>query len=183
MPRPILNLLTAAALLLPVAALAARDPVAATVSACFTPGPQSCAEQIADRIDAATGKVQVQAYYLTNLLILRAIAGAKRRGLDVEAILDKSQDRRGGARSRYSGATYLANAGVLVWIDDAPAIAHNKIIILDDHLVLTGSFNFTKAADTRNAENVVIIDSRTVAAWFTRNWEERRSASRRFEAE
>ena len=182
MSRLALNLL-AAALLLPVAAFAARDPVPATVSACFTPGPESCAEQIADRIDAATGKVLVQAYYLTNIPILRAIAVAKRRGLDVEAILDKSQDRRSSTRSRYSGATYLANAGVPVWIDDAPAIAYNKIIILDDHLVLTGSFNFTKAADTRNAENVVIIDSTSVAVWFSRNWEERRSASRRFETE
>ena len=172
-----------AALLLPATSYAASDQTPATVSACFTPGPESCAEQIVDRIDSATVSVRVQAYYLTQPLILRAIAGAKRRGLEVEAILDKSQDRRGNPRSHYSGATYLANAGVPVWIDDAPAIAHSKIVILDDRLVITGSFNFTKAADTRNAENVVMLDSRTVAAWFTRNWEERRSVSRRFEPE
>ena len=181
MRRLILNLI--ATLLLPATSYGAREPAPATVSACFTPGPESCAEQIADRIDAATASVRVQAYYLTQPSILRAIVTAKKRGLDVEAILDKSQDRRGNTRSRYSGATYLANAGVPVWIDDAPAIAHSKIIILDDHVVLTGSFNFTKSADTRNAENVVVIDSQTVAAWFTRNWEDRRGASRRFETE
>ena len=170
-------------LLLPATSHAAREPAPAVVSACFTPGPESCAEQIADRIDAARMSVRVQAYYLTQPLILRSIAAAKRRGLDVEAILDKSQDRRGNPRSRYSGATYLANAGVPVWIDDAPAIAHSKIIILDGHVVLTGSFNFTTSADTRNAENVVVIDSQTVAAWFTQNWEDRRGASRRFETE
>jgi phosphatidylserine/phosphatidylglycerophosphate/cardiolipin synthase-like enzyme len=122
----------------------------------------------------------VQAYWLTSPVILRAIAGAKRRGLDVAAILDKTQDRHSSERSRYTGATYLANAGVPVWIDDAPAIAHNKVIILDGATVITGSFNFTKSADTRNAENVVTIGSRDVAAWFTRNWEERRAASRAF---
>lgn len=54
-----------AALLLPATSFAARDQTPATVSACFTPGPESCAEQIADRIDAAETSVRVQAYYLT----------------------------------------------------------------------------------------------------------------------
>lgn len=155
----------------------------ATISACFTPGPESCAQRIVDRIDAATSTVRVQAYYLSQPLILRAIAAARKRGLDVAVILDKSQDRRGSARSRYTGATYLANAGVAVWIDDVPAIAHNKVIVLDGRVVMTGSFNFTKSADTRNAENVVIIESNVVASWFTRNWDERRSISRPFEPE
>ena len=73
--------------------------------------------------------------------------------------LDKSQDRTEGARGHYSSATYVANAGIPVWIDDAPAIAHNKVIIIDAHLVVTGSSDFTKSADTRNAENVVMIES------------------------
>ncbi len=125
----------------------------------------------------------VQAYWLTSPVILRSIAAAKRPGLDVAAILDKTQDRQTSTRSRYTGATYLANAGVPVWIDDAPAIAHNKILILDDRIVITGSFNFTRSADTRNAENVVAIESLEVASWFGRNWEERRAASRAFGAE
>ena len=169
--------------LLSATAHASSAPAPATVSTCFTPGPESCAEQIVDRIGEARVSVRVQAYYLTQPLILRAIATAKRRGLDVEVVLDKSQDRRNSSGSHYSGATYLANAGVPVWIDDAPAIAHSKIIILDERTVLTGSFNFTKAADTRNAENVVTIDSAEVAAQFTRNWETRRSVSRKFETE
>ena len=75
------------------------------------------------------------------------------------------------------------HAGVPVSIDDAPAIAHNKVIILDDATVLTGSFNFTKSADERNAENVVLLDSPEVADWFNRNWEARSAASRPFQAE
>lgn len=120
---------------------------------------------------------------LTQPLILCATAAARRRGLAVEAVLDKSQDRRDSPRSRYTGATYLANAGVPVWIDDAPAIAHSKVIVLDDEVVIACSFDFTKSADTRIAKNVVFIDSRGVAAKFIRNWEDRRSASRRFEPE
>ena len=73
------------------------------------------------------------------------------------------QDRRDNPGGRYSGAVYLVHAGVPVWIDDGPAIAHNKVVILDGRTVITGSFNFSKAADTRNAENVVVIESETVA--------------------
>ena len=90
--RLVLNLL--APVLLPAMSYAAHEQAPATVSACFTPGSESCAEQIVDQIDAATIAVRVQAYYLTQPLILRAIAAAKKRGLDVEVILDKSQDRR-----------------------------------------------------------------------------------------
>lgn len=161
----------------------AQGSAPATVSVCFTPGPVSCAEVIADRVDGAQTKVRVQAYWLTSPVILRAITAAKRRGLDVEAILDKTQDRTTSARSHYTGATYLANAGIPVWIDDAPAIAHNKVIVLDATTVITGSFNFTKSADNRNAENVVVLDSPEVAGWFSQNWEFRRAASRRFEVE
>lgn len=103
--------------------------------------------------------------------------------MDVEAVLDKSQDRRDDPRGHYSSAVYLVHAGVLVWIDDQLAIAHNKVVVIDGHLVITGSFNFTRSADSRNAENVVMIDSGDVARWFMANWEARRAVSRVFEAE
>ena len=42
-------------------------------------------------------------------------------------------------------------------IDANHAIAHNKVIVIDGEIVLTGSFNFTKAAQEKNAENLLII--------------------------
>ena len=103
--------------------------------------------------------------------------------MDVAAILDKSQDRQDDARGRYSPAIYLAHAGTRVLIDDEPAIAHNKVIVIDGRTVLTGSFNFTLSADTRNAENVVVLESANVAGWFLANWREREAVSRVFQAE
>ena len=163
-------------------AAAAQGPVRAEVSACFTPGPESCAELIADAIDAARSTVRVQAYWLTSTTILRALAVAKRRGVDVEAVLDKSQDRRDDPRGRYSSPSTLCMRA-FQWIDDRLAIAHNKVLIIDGHLVITGSFNVTRSADSRNAENVVLIDSLNVARWFAANWDARRAVSRPFEAE
>jgi phospholipase D len=104
------KLLSLALLCAVVPAGAAQGPVPANVSACFTPGPESCAELIADAIDAARSTVRVQAYWLTSTTILRALAVAKRRGVDVEAVLDKSQDRRDDPHGRYSSAVYLVHA-------------------------------------------------------------------------
>ncbi len=49
-------------------------------------------------------------------------------------------------------------------------IAHNKIMVIDANTVITGSFNFTKAAEDRNAENLLIIKNRDLAARYTENW-------------
>jgi phospholipase D len=60
------------------------------------------------------------------------------------------------------------------------ATAHNKVIIIDERLVITGSLNFTKVAAKRNAENVVFITDHTVARLYTENWQARAMKSRRY---
>ena len=94
----------------------------------------------------------MQAYSFTNADIAKALLDAHNRGVNVRVVLDKSQETE-----KYTSATFLANAGVPVRIDDDFAIAHSKIMILDEETVITGSFNFTKAAEERNAENVLVI--------------------------
>ena len=54
----------------------------------------------------------------------------------------------------------------------AHAIAHNKIIIIDGETLITGSFNFTKAAEERNAENLLVIRDKKLASLYVRNWQE-----------
>jgi phosphatidylserine/phosphatidylglycerophosphate/cardiolipin synthase-like enzyme len=60
--------------------------------------------------------------------------------------------------------------GIITYIDDRHAIAHNKIIIIDQETVITGSFNFTKAAEEENAENLLIIKSKELAKSYIDNW-------------
>ena len=95
--------------------------------------------------------------------------------------MDKSDDRERG--SRLTSARFTAVANIPTWIDDSVAIAHNKVIIIDGHLVIGGSYNYTAAAEHKNAENVTFIDAPVVADFYLLNWEARRSVSRpsRFE--
>jgi phosphatidylserine/phosphatidylglycerophosphate/cardiolipin synthase-like enzyme len=78
---------------------------------------------------------------------------------------------------RYSSADFLANQGVPTMIDANHAIAHNKVIVIDGETVLTGSFNFTKAAQEKNAENLLIIRDPALAAQYTQNWDSHRQHS------
>ena len=47
-------------------------------------------------------------------------------------------------------------AGISIFIDAAHAIAHNKVMLIDGATLVTGSFNFTKAAQKGNAENLLV---------------------------
>ena len=58
------------------------------------------------------------------------------------------------------------------FIDDKHAIAHNKVMVIDGHVVITGSFNFTKAAEESNAENLLVIDDVDLAQKYAKNWQE-----------
>jgi phosphatidylserine/phosphatidylglycerophosphate/cardiolipin synthase-like enzyme len=49
-------------------------------------------------------------------------------------------------------------------------IAHNKVMVIDGETVITGSFNFTKAAEEKNAENLLIIRDRRLDELYAKNW-------------
>lgn len=113
-----------------------------------------CTTACVREIQRARQSVRVQAYSFTSAPIAKALLEAHKRGVSVEVILDKSQ-----RSERYSSADFLAHAGICTMIDAQHAIAHNKVIVIDDAVVLTGSFNFTKAAEEKNAENLLVIRS------------------------
>lgn len=147
----------------------------ATATVAFSPRGQA-QNLVVNTVAAAKKTVLVQAYGFSNTAILKALADAKARGVDVRVILDKSNDR-----GKYSGASYMANAGIPVWIDYKPAIAHNKVMVIDSREVITGSFNFTEAAQNSNAENVLVLQGVTeLAAVYTKDWQWRLGESRQY---
>ena len=54
--------------------------------------------------------------------------------------------------------------------DGKHAIAHNKLMVIDESIVITGSFNFTNSAETRNAENFLILKSSPLAVRYKEEW-------------
>jgi phosphatidylserine/phosphatidylglycerophosphate/cardiolipin synthase-like enzyme len=138
----------------------------ALLSVHFSP-KGGCTEATVAEIDAAAKSIHVQAYSFTSAKIADAIVRAAERHVEVVLILDKSQKSE-----RYSSLTFFTNHHLAIRVDSAHAIAHNKIMLIDGRTVITGSFNFTKAAENENAENLLVIhDAPSLYAQYERNFQ------------
>ncbi len=130
----------------------------------FTP-PAGAAQAIVKTIDASSREVLVQAYGFTHNAIAQAIVRAHQRGVKVSVLLDQKSDHT----NRYV-VDLLNNAQVTLRQDGKHAISHNKVMVIDESVVITGSFNFTNSAETRNAENFLILKSSTLANRYKEEW-------------
>lgn len=120
----------------------------------------------------------IQAYSFTSESIAKSLIRAKERGVDVKVILDES-----GVNSIRSVINQLLEHTIPIWIDFKPAIADNKVIIIDNQKIITGSFNFSYTAQRRNAENLLIItEDSSLVERYIQNWKDRQSQSELYKA-
>lgn len=138
---------------------------------------------IVARLRAARHEVRVQAFTFTSRPLARALIDARARGVDVQVTADAAESER----VENSRIPDLAAAGIPVFIEERYQSAHNKVMIIDagsaGGTVITGSFNWTYAAQRRNAENVLIISGQNaVTARYRMNWDRHRADARPFHA-
>ncbi len=130
----------------------------------FTP-PADAAKAVIDAIDQSRSEVLVQAYGFTHVAMAQALVNAHGRGVRVRVLLDeKSQS------TNRNIIDMLREAQVPLRLDGQHAIAHNKVMVMDGQTVITGSYNFTNAAQSRNAENLLILGSSELAQNYKDNW-------------
>jgi phosphatidylserine/phosphatidylglycerophosphate/cardiolipin synthase-like enzyme len=115
-----------------------------------------CQEALVKEIHLARKEILVQAYSFTADPLTFALVEAKKRGVKVEVLLDRSNEVE-----KYSDLHILLEQGLDPLIDAEHAIAHNKIMIIDQRVIATGSFNFTHQAEAENAENLLILKGHT----------------------
>lgn len=111
-----------------------------------------CGRAIVDAINASTKQILVMAYSFTYDPIVKALMDAHDRGVEVEMLFDRSNE----AELR-SDMPRCMEKGMKVLVDGEHAIAHNKLMIIDQKVIITGSYNFTRQAEDANAENLLII--------------------------
>lgn len=170
--------LVAAALLAGAAASAAasqRLPARGSVEVAFSPADRPEGLLI-DVIDHARNTLHVQAYAFTSRPIARALIDAHRRGVRVEVLADAKMNKRASGNV----LPELLQAGIPVSFETRYAAAHNKVMIADAEgpacALATGSFNFTKAAASRNAENLLVLrDNCALAQIYLDNWRRHRA--------
>jgi phosphatidylserine/phosphatidylglycerophosphate/cardiolipin synthase-like enzyme len=136
-----------------------------------------CTDAVVREIRAARHTILVQAYSFTSTSIARALDDAHKRGVRVKVLLDKEQ-----TTEDYSLAQNLHDAGIPLWTDAVHAHAHNKVMILDGEVVITGSFNFTHQAEHGNAENLLVVRNRSIARQYEQNWADHAKHSEAYSA-
>lgn len=139
----------------------------------FSPGAGT-SDAIVRNIDSARVQVLVQAYSFTSGPIATALVEAKKRGCDVRILLDRGQRKAQGSQW-----LYCVTNGIPVVFDTRAKIQHNKVILIDSSVVITGSYNFTKAAETANAENLLIVRDSALVRHYLGNFFNRNTAAMR----
>ncbi|MEM0444879.1 MAG: phospholipase D family protein [Nitrososphaerota archaeon] len=130
------------------------------LSVCFSK-PMNCASLLVSLINSANRSIYVAVYSFTRDDIADALIRAKLRGVDVRVVIE--EENAGQLGSEF---TRLRERGVEVRVDGNSRLMHHKIMIIDEVIVVTGSYNFSAAAEDGNDENIVVIRSREVAEQF-----------------
>jgi phosphatidylserine/phosphatidylglycerophosphate/cardiolipin synthase-like enzyme len=132
-----------------------------------------CTDMVVREIKAARREILVLAYSFSSKPITEALVDARTRGVRVQVVLDKSNEQ-----DTYTALPLLLQKGVPTVIDAHHAIAHNKVMLIDGHTIVTGSFNFTHQAEVENAENLLIIKHhRELVSTYRKNFDEHKAHS------
>ena len=158
--------------LIPLISVAEQFKSTGTTDVYFSPNG-GATQAIVSELNHAQNEILVQAYSFTSKPIAKALVDARKRGVNIIVVLDKSQ-----ANGKYAAADFVSRAGIPTYIDDKHAIAHNKVMVIDRATLITGSFNFTKAAEVKNAENMLILKgNKELIDRYIRNFEEHKEHS------
>ena len=114
---------------------------------------------IIKNIDNANSFINIAMYTFTDREIAQAILRAKDRGVDIKIYLDYSQ-----VNAEYSKSRYFVNNAIIedIRISSNNYIMHNKFAVIDNKIVITGSYNWTASAGERNDENLLVIDDKNI---------------------
>ncbi len=141
-----------------------------TIELAFTP-EDAADRMVINAINNAHRQIWVQAFSFTHGDIARALIKAKKRGVDVQLIADAEQTDK----TLPNVIVEIAASGIPTYLDSQHQSAHNKIMVIDagtaDSAVITGSFNFTHAAQSKNAENLIVFHGNPeITAAYLQNW-------------
>ena len=154
--------------------LALYAPAPAAYAASIETGfsPEGTALQLVLKtIESAQHEIRLMGYSFTSPEVVSALVMAKRRGVDVKIVLDEKGNR---SKASQAAMNVVVNAGIPLRTNGRYAIMHDKVIIVDNHTVEAGSFNYTRSAASRNSENVLVINEvPEVAQTYLQHWQSR----------
>lgn len=134
--------------------------------------PEGSAQQLViNTLNSAQQSINLMGYSFTSPEVVKALIAAKRRRVDVRVVLDSKGNQ---GRASVAAINLLVNAGIEVRTIDKYKIMHDKVAIIDSVTTQTGSFNYSRAAQRSNSENVVVMRNMPeVAQVYLAHWQSR----------
>jgi phosphatidylserine/phosphatidylglycerophosphate/cardiolipin synthase-like enzyme len=142
--------------------------VAGTPVQVFFAAEDEVASRLVPLIENADERIRFMAFSFTHDAMGAAVLARAEAGVDVQGIFETR-----GSETQYSQMPGLYCAGVPVRQDGNPRTFHHKVFVIDDEMVITGSFNFSANADDSNDENVLIVTNGEIAAQYLQEFERR----------
>ena len=144
---------------------------AGPIAVYFSPNGR-CTEAAVAEINKAQKTIIFEAYNFTSPQILGALMAAHARGVSIQAIYDRSQKNN----AKTLADELEANSGVARWYG-SQKIMHDKVLVIDSKVVVTGSFNFTTNAQRFNAENLIVLTDPDIAKRYEIEFKHLRSTA------
>ena len=113
---------------------------------------------IIEHINNAEESINIAMYSLTDSEIARAIVLAKERGVVIRIYLDSKEVNAEHSKSRFFIKEGIEN----IRLSSNRYLMHNKFAIIDNKIVITGSYNWTASAGKRNDENLLVLDEEEI---------------------
>jgi len=137
-----------------------------SIQVIFTSEDHALEQTIVPLVSTATSSIRFLAFSFTDFPLADAMIQRAQQGVDVAGVFDKTQ---AGGQGAELGTFFCA--GVPVRNDGNKQFMHNKVIVVDERYVITGSLNFSTSADESNDENVIIIDNPEIARLYMQDFE------------
>jgi phosphatidylserine/phosphatidylglycerophosphate/cardiolipin synthase-like enzyme len=131
-----------------------------------------CADQVIRWVNTARQQIHFMAFSFTHDGIGSAMMDRAKAGVPVAGVFEKT-----GSETKFSEYGRMKQAGLDVLQDGSPWTMHHKVIIIDNHVTIFGSFNFSSNADKDNDENLLIVDDPTIAAAFEAEYQRVRNVA------
>lgn len=134
--------------------------------AMFFPSEESLNRVIA-YLNSAKRTMEISIFTITNNRLADALRRAKDRGVAVRVISDDANLEMLGSDVRA-----LQDYGIPIKVDaDLKSHMHNKFVLIDDNVLMTGSFNWTVQAVKKNQENLAVVEDPVLVGLFKQEFE------------
>lgn len=135
------------------------------IETCFAP-EDDCGDLLTERIQEAQENITFMAFSFTHDAIGAAVSERAEAGVTVRGIFETR-----GSETEHSEFTRMKQQQLDVVQDGNPYTFHHKSFIIDNKIVVIGSFNFSNNADRSNDENMLIVHNPEIAAEFLKEFD------------